>query len=553
MSMDPGQAAALTRDELALLADFSESIAVSLDIETTLREAVARIARHMGAEAAALFLVEGDQVVCRGSHGAVDIRGLSLPRSRGIVGRTLRENRMQLIPDVQADPDFAGNLVGGFIARTMVCAPLSTRDGPIGAMQLLNRIGGGAFDEHDADFLRLLAGPTALALNNARLATELLEQNRIKREFELARQMQRELQPARRRGFPAHGVNLPAREVSGDFYDYLELADGQIGFFIGDVSGKGMDAAMLMVRASALLRLVGQDRLAPAAWLSRVNRELTGSVGRGLFVCVLAGYYDPGTSILHFASAGIPPALERHADGRCQTHLAGGPPLGILAEADFEEARFPLAGGAFYAYTDGLTDIRDEQGEVIGLDGALKLIESVQSLSPRARLRGLIGRLRHQPLPDDTTLLMVADEHDAPRLLAGVSVYADPCNLRLLRQTVCEVLGQFDCPGDMRQRLVLALDEAAANVIRHAYGGDCNGRMTLTVHLEAAALVFRIRDWAPRVDCDRIKPRNLDEMRPGGLGINLIDLVMDHWTFDVPDDGFGNLWTARKGLQWEDA
>jgi sigma-B regulation protein RsbU (phosphoserine phosphatase) len=548
-----GQAAALTRDELGLLADFSEAIAVSLDIETTLREAVQRIAEHMGAEAAALFLVEGDQVICRGSHGAVDIRGLALPRGRGIVGRTLRENRIQLVPDVQADPDFAGNLVGGFIARSMVCAPLSTRDGPIGAMQLLNRIGGGTFDEHDADFLRLLAGPTALALNNARLVGELLEQNRIKREFELARQMQRELQPARQRGFPVHGVNLPAREVSGDFYDYFELPDGRIGFFIGDVSGKGMDAAMLMIRAHALLRLVGQDRPSPAAWLSRVNRELTGSVGRGLFVCVLAGTYDPCTSILHFASAGIPPALERHDDGRSCTHAAGGPPLGIIAEAAFEEARFPLAGGAFYAFTDGLTDIRDAQGAVIGLDGARRLIESVQALSPRARLRGLIGRLRHQPLPDDTTLLMVADTDSTPRLLAGLSLHTDPCNLRLLRQTVCEVLGQFGCPASLRQRLVLALDEAAANVIRHAYAGDPNGRMTLTVHLEGMALVFRIRDWAPRVDCDRIKPRNLDEMRPGGLGINLIDLVMDDWAFGVPDDGCGNLWTARKGLQWEDA
>lgn len=553
MNPASGQAAALTRDELGLLADFSEAIAVSLDIETTLREAVQRIAEHMGAEAAALFLVEGDQVVCRGSHGAVDIRGLTLPLGRGIVGRTLRENRIQLVPDVQADPDFAGNLVDGFIARSMVCAPLSTRDGPIGAMQLLNRVGGGIFDEHDADFLRLLAGPTALALNNARLVGELIEQNRIKREFELARQMQRELQPARRRGFPIHGVNLPAREVSGDFYDYFELPDGRIGFFIGDVSGKGMDAAMLMVRASALLRLVGQDRLTPAAWLARVNRELTGSVGRGLFVCVLTGLYDPATSILHFASAGIPPALERHADGRIRIHGAGGPPLGILAEVAFEEARFPLAGGAFYAFTDGLTDIRGPDGRVIGTPGALALIESVQTLSPRARLRGLIGRLRHQPLPDDTTLLMVADDASAPRLLGGLSVHTDPCNLRLLRQVVCDVLGLFDCPASLRQRLVLALDEAAANVIRHAYAGDPEGRMTLTVHLEEAALVFRLRDWAPRVDCDRIKPRNLDEMRPGGLGINLIDLVMDDWAFGVPDDGCGNLWIARKGLQWEDA
>lgn len=536
-------------DELSLLADFSQAIAVSIDIETTLREAVQRIAKYMQAEAAALFLLEGDHIRCRASFGRVDIRGLTLPKHKGIVGRTIRDNQVQLVPDVQHDPDFAGNLVSGFIARTMVCAPLSTADGPIGALQLLNRIDGEAFGTHDANFLRLFAAPTALALNNARLAGELLEQDRIKREFAVARQMQKELLPRRQRDSPVHGVNLPAREVSGDFYDFFPLSDGKIAFFIGDVSGKGMDAAMLMVRTSALLRLVGKDRLRPSPWLAKVNQELAGTLSRGFFVCVLAGTYDPSTGLVEFASAGIPPAVHRFADGSAELYCAGGPPLGILSDAQFVAQRCCIAGGSWYCFTDGFTDIRDPQGGLIGVEGARALIESVQGLSPRARLRGILGQARKMSLPDDTTILMLADDSDTPRLIGGLCCPSDPIYLKSLRHAVSDALEALNVSAAAQRPLVLAIDEACANVIRHAYAGTPDGRLALSIWLEGATIVFHLQDWAAPVDCSKIKPRDLSETRPGGLGVNLIDQVMDEWGFAAEPRGCGNLWIAKKILR----
>src|SRR5690606_40332859 len=128
----------------------------------------------------------------------------------------------------------------GFVTRSLVCAPLRTAAGPIGALEIINRRDGTPFDAADAELLDLVAAPAALAINNARMAGVLLEQQRLKREFDLARRLPKSLLPhPRRDGFPVIGVTRPAHGVSGDFYDHFELAVGRIGFVVGDLSGKG--------------------------------------------------------------------------------------------------------------------------------------------------------------------------------------------------------------------------------------------------------------------------------------------------------------------------
>lgn len=536
-------------EEVGILADFSHAFAASMDIGETLRRAVSQIAEHMHAEAAAVFLVDPVErvVVCRASAGPVDVVGLKVELGKGIVGRAIAENKVQLVRDTQEDPDHLGDQKG-FHTRSILCAPLDTADGPIGALQVLNKRDGELFDSHDANVLRLLAVPTALALNNARLMRELVEQNRIKREFQLARQMQKTLLPARRRDFPVVALNLPAREISGDFYDYFELPDGRIAFCLGDVAGKGMDAALLMVRASSCLRWAGKDAMPPAEWLQRVNRELCETVTRGMFVCAVAGYYDPQTSFVELANAGFPPLLLRRADGSVRELRADGPPLGILSDFGYESQRLALAGGSLYAFSDGVTDVRGPERQPIGIDGVRALIERVASLSPRARVRAIVGHLRKLSLADDTTLVLIADDGAESRYLGGIGGSSDPENLRLVRRKVAEVGGSLGFPADVLQRLVLAVDEAVANVIRHAYRGCCDGRVELSFWLDPGSLRCELRDYAEPVDPARIKPRDLNECRPGGLGVNLIDSVMDSWSFGRPESGPGNRLVMNKQL-----
>jgi phosphoserine phosphatase RsbU/P len=537
---------------LPALADLSQRLALSLDLEGTLRQAVALIAESMQAEAAAVFLVEGSDLVCRACAGPVDVTGLRLPRGQGIVGRAVASGQCEIVRDAQTDPDFAGRRLeaeGSFVTRTVLCAPLLTAEGAIGALQVINKRNDQRFDENDSDALRLLAAPTALALNRARLADALLEQNRIQRELTMARRLQRSLLPRRRRGaYPLRALNLPAREISGDFYDFFDLPDGRIAFTVGDVAGKGLDAAFLMVRCASLLRWAGKEGLRPSEWLARANDELCEAIPPGMFVCTVAGYYDPATAAVVWASAGFPPLLRIDASGRSERFRAEGPPLGILHGMQFPEQQCDLHDTVLYMFSDGLTDVRDADDRMLDVDGVEAALSDGAIARPEARVRALVRQLRRMRISDDTTLMLIQGPPSGARQLLQHCFRAQPQALADMRHRAGTALQLAGVGSAQRQELVLALDEAASNVIRHGYGGPCEEDITLRIVLDGGELRFELTDRAPCASPDCMQPRDLGECRPGGLGINIIDATMDHWEL-APLPDCGNRLSMRKRIR----
>ena len=398
---------------LVLIAELAHALASSLDLQATLSKAVQRIAHAMQAEAASVFLLspEQDALVCRASAGPVDIVGLRLPLGIGVVGRTFSSGLCQMVRDVAHDPDFDAEIDArtGFRTRSLLSTPLLSGHGIVGVLQVLNKRGGLLFDESDHLLLRALAAPAALAIGNARLAAESIEQERLRRELSMARRMQRSLLPRRRRdGFPVLALNRPAREISGDFYDYFELADGRIGFTIGDVAGKGLDAAFLMVRCASLMRWAGKDGLRPSVWMARVNEEMCQTLGNGSFVCAVAGYYDPVRRRANWANAGFPPLIQLSSSAATQSFRAEGPPLGIVPGMSFPEQEAALAAGdSLYLFSDGATDARADDGTMLGVPGMQALIEKHAGWRAETRLRRIVGELRRMRLQDDTTLMLI--------------------------------------------------------------------------------------------------------------------------------------------------
>lgn len=405
-----------TTQHLDLIAEMSRDFALSRDIEATLRHGLAAIAEAVGAEASSLFLLDEDsgELVCHACTGPVDITGLRLPPGRGIVGCTVAEDRARMVRDVRQDADFGAMVDAqtGFVTRSIMCAPMSVQGHRLGAIELLNKKGGGLFDTGDRQLLQTLASSAALALLNARLTSAMVEQEGMRREMALAAEIQRGMLPPPSSGeAPIHGVNLPAGSVSGDFFDIMALPGGDVAFCIGDVSGKGMNAALLMARTSSLFRCLAKTAPGPGRLLAAINDELCETGGGGMFVTMAAGLYDPAARRVRLASAGHEPAL-LHRDGGFTAFPAQAPPLGIapdMIEGAVGEDEIALGGGALYLFTDGLTEAAGADGGMLGAAGVRRLIESLVGLAPGRRLAAIVDTAAPAGAPrrDDLTLLVV--------------------------------------------------------------------------------------------------------------------------------------------------
>jgi len=550
-------------DYLSLFAELLEDFA-RLDLELAMvQRALARIAEVMNAESASLFLLEGAQddpqarLVCQACVGPSDITGLSLPLGSGIVGRAVLRNEAQLVADTRKDPDFVPpSAQMNYSVRSVLCAPLSVKGQRLGAVEVINRRDcDNLFNERDCEALATLANAAALALVNARLTQEQVQQARIRRELELAAGVQRALLPKDSAANDyVRGVNLPARGVSGDFYDVLPLPGGRIAFALADVSGKGMNAALIAVKAATLFRSYAKEMRHPGKLLARIGKELTETMAQGMFVTMVVGLYDLRGHTVRFANAGHEPPVWRDREGRFHAYPAEEPPLGIVAPAGgvYPETALRLDGGSLYLYTDGCTESRLPDGSMRGARGVQALIGEYARLPPAERVQAIADALAPEgvDLRDDITLLVI--EGRAPRrpsrdLLLRQSFAAEAAQLKVIRHLVGEVAAKAGMAAEAAQDLVLAVDEACQNIIRHGYRG-CEGRIELSMRRGAGRVTVELVDFAPPVQQDECRGRPLDEVRPGGLGTYFMSALTDGLRYLRPPRGAGNRLALSKKL-----
>jgi sigma-B regulation protein RsbU (phosphoserine phosphatase) len=402
-------------DQLELLAEISQGFASSLDIGETLRNAIEKFMEYLDAEAASIFLLEngGAELVCRACAGPVDILGLKLPHDAGIVGKTVTSRSCQIVRDVRRDPNFAKNVDDktGFVTRSILCTPLLVHSECIGALELINkRSGDGLFSERDRHLVRALASAASLAIHNARMADRLVEQERMRKELELAREIQLGLLPsARGDDFPVQGVNVPAREVSGDFYDFFQRSDGLIYFNLADVSGKGMNAALLMAKVSSLLHHLAKSVPDPGELLARVNEEVCESTLHGMFITIVSGLVDISTGKVQLANAGHQPALVHRKDGSFEQIPSSAPPLGVVPGVEFPVTTFSLDGGTLYLFTDGVTESVDEANRPLDVSGLIGLLTRCSKVAASRRLEHVVAEIRKPEVNqrDDITLMLI--------------------------------------------------------------------------------------------------------------------------------------------------
>jgi serine phosphatase RsbU (regulator of sigma subunit) len=270
----------------------------------------------------------------------------------------------------------------------------------------------------DLEFLSAAGSQVAIALERARLY-DLAETQRIRleQELEMARVVQKSLlpsQPPKVPGFTLVGDWRSAREVAGDFYDFISLPNGRWGLLLADVSGKGAPAALYMALTLSVIRSEASRHTYPSAVLREVNRRLLVEAPNEMFVTVFYAVLDPVLQSLTYANAGHDPPFLRRASGRVDRLADGGLIMGLFAELTLNDETLNLVSGdTLVAYTDGLTDTVNHQDETYG---QTRLAEAIKSAPAAAQdilshiLKDLGTFAGQVPQPDDITLLILSTD-----------------------------------------------------------------------------------------------------------------------------------------------
>lgn len=242
--------------------------------------------------------------------------------------------------------------------------------------------GSSGFNNKQRHFAAILAKQAALALENALLYDELREQERFKRELEIAREVQRRLLPAELpdiTGFQFDGVCYPAQEVGGDYYDFFHLDEKHIGVVIADVSGKGISASFYMAELKGMMSSISTRYYSPRELLIELNSRLYNSLERRVFATMIYGVIDVESRQFTFARAGHNSLLYKAVDGRCELITPSGIGLALESGKEFdkslEEVVLPLnMGDTLVLFTDGITEAMNAQKDLFGEERLLKSV-----------------------------------------------------------------------------------------------------------------------------------------------------------------------------------
>jgi sigma-B regulation protein RsbU (phosphoserine phosphatase) len=354
------------------LVEVSALINSFTDFDELLRAILEVARRVMQAEAASLFLRDDadghlDLVIASRGEGEFTQPKIRVESGQGIAGWVLEHGESLLIPDAYADSRFfrGADHATGFRTRSILCSPLKWNDRVIGVLQVLNPRGKDAFEPEDLDGFDAYSNLIATAIQKVRAIERMREQERIERDVAIAAEIQQELLsraiPTEIPGVVFASYNKAATDVGGDFFFVLPRGPSEIYFAIGDVSGKGMPASLLMAQTLSAMQFVFATTTSPANALATLNSTLHDHIVRGMFVTLLVGRMIPEAGRIELASAGhCRPFLVRAEGEPIEIFTEGALPLGVLPQVSYKQGKVEIAPGDFLVcFTDGLSESRD--------------------------------------------------------------------------------------------------------------------------------------------------------------------------------------------------
>jgi serine phosphatase RsbU (regulator of sigma subunit)/anti-sigma regulatory factor (Ser/Thr protein kinase) len=450
-------------------------------------------------------------------------------------------------------------------AGMKMVVPLVSQGELIGLLNLGPRLSEREYSSDDRKLLDNLAAHAAPAVRVAQLVrqqeADVRNRERLEQELRVAQLIQQQFLPKELPALPGWQVAAyyqPARTVGGDFYDFIDLPDGEVGIVVGDVTDKGVPAALVMATTHSILRGDAPRLVSPAAVLKRANDRLYPDIPARMFVTCLYAVLNPATGHLRFANAGHNLPYVRSGDQVGELR-ATGMPLGLMPDMEYEEMEATLEPGeSILLHSDGLAEAHGDNQEMFGFPRLMGLVGTSEGGNPL--IDRLLDELRQFTGPgweqeDDITLVTLqrtgsptavpeaslrevmptAPAHPASnseRVLADFTVSSEEGNERIAMARVAEAVAELRPDSAWLERLKTAVSEATMNAIEHGNRNQPDLEVAIRVAARPDDVVVRIRDHGggrpiPEVETPDIEAKLAGEQNPRGWGLFLIENMVD--------------------------
>lgn len=336
--------------------------------------------------------------------------------SRTVMDEVLKNGKSVLTADAQHDPKFASQTIALQGIRSVLAVPLSVDERTVfGLVYADSPTYEATFSEEHLNILTTLASVAAIRVENARLLEERFERERMEHELHLATEIQQRFQPSAPPsidGYEFQGISFSCYEIGGDYYDFIPGPNGKMLIALGDVSGKGTAAALLMSSLHAAIHAQVAARSSLDETIVSVNKYLTENTPANRFVTLFIAELDPKNGSLKYINAGHNPPIIGRSDGTVAQLSSGGFPLGIIPGAEFEVGETYLQNGeALVVYSDGVSEANNIRNEEFGLDRLTEVIRKHLTASAagiRDKVESALSAFTQTaPANDDITLVIV--------------------------------------------------------------------------------------------------------------------------------------------------
>lgn len=538
-----------TQDRLVALYELTQATRRTLDMPKLLDLMIQQSKHLMDVDGGFVVLKEkGKQTIIH----QVSESPLHPAHAEAAVSLYLRDPNRHVFKDSETLPANMKNVM-------MVTLPV--REEISAAVGLFNKTGN--FTTPDIKLAKAIAGHIGAQLENALLHKEAVERARLETEMDIARQVQTAILPQyipQVQGMDVYATSSPAFEVGGDFFDVIDRSKESLVFALGDVTGKGMPAALLMSMAHTIIKAASRNMPFeyPHQVLDRLNHDMAADFSNvGMFTTVMLGMVDCVNCKLHFSNAGQSPIYYVPVNGEPVLLEAQDIPVGILDTFNYSTQSMDLSDGdIFIAATDGFPESRNPAGEMYGYERMKALISASRHLSSKQLADALLMDVNtfcdtHAQDDDRTIVVIKFEKQNEKRIMfnESLTILADYQEIRKPCERLRTLLQQATIADEIASVCELSLQELLTNLVDHAYEGNPNGQITVRMASNRDQIFIQTEDTGipANVNLNDVHMPEPEELAEGGYGMAIIQAIMDDVRYESSKGK--NVWSLIKNLK----